>query len=47
MGGHHGAEKALEPVVVMNVGYNDWSAVYDVGRVMRALRAAGVTPSCG
>jgi GDSL-like lipase/acylhydrolase family protein len=38
-----GAEgRALGPVVVVNVGYNDWAAVYDVDRVMRALRAAGV-----
>ena len=29
-------------MVVINVGYNDWAAVYDVDRVMRALRAAGV-----
>jgi hypothetical protein len=34
--------RTLGPVVVINVGYNDWSAVYDVDRVMRALRAAGV-----
>jgi hypothetical protein len=34
--------RALGPVVVVNVGYNDWAAVYDVDRVMRALRAAGV-----
>ncbi len=34
--------RALGPVVVVNVGYNDWSAVYDVDRVMRALSAAGV-----
>ena len=27
---------------MINVGYNDWAAVYDVDRVMRALRAAGV-----
>ena len=33
---------ALGPVVVINVGYNDWPAVYDVDRVMRALKAAGV-----
>ena len=33
---------ALGPVVVVNVGYNDWPAVYDVDRVMRALKAAGV-----
>lgn len=33
---------ALGPVVVINVGYNDWTAVYDVDRVMRALEAAGV-----
>jgi lysophospholipase L1-like esterase len=32
----------LGSVVVINVGYNDWPAVYDVNRVMRALRAAGV-----
>ena len=34
--------RALGPVVVVNVGYNDWPAVYDVDRVMRALDAAGV-----
>jgi len=34
--------RALGPVVVVNVGYNDWPAVYDVDRVMRALKAAGV-----
>jgi lysophospholipase L1-like esterase len=34
--------RALGPVVVINVGYNDWTAVYDVDRVMRALKAAGV-----
>jgi hypothetical protein len=28
--------------VVVNVGYNDWTAVYDVDRVMRALSEAGV-----
>jgi hypothetical protein len=33
---------ALGPVVVINVGYNDWAAVYDVDRVMRALKRAGV-----
>jgi hypothetical protein len=33
---------ALGSVVVINVGYNDWAAVYDVDRVMRALKAAGV-----
>jgi len=33
---------ALGPVVVINVGYNDWAAVYDVNRVMKALTAAGV-----
>ena len=32
----------LGPVVVINVGYNDWAEVYDVDRVMRALKAAGV-----
>jgi hypothetical protein len=34
--------RALGPVVVVNVGYNDWAAVYDVDRVMKALGAAGV-----
>jgi hypothetical protein len=34
--------RALGRVVVINVGYNDWVAVYDVDRVMRALTAAGV-----
>ena len=34
--------RALGPVVVINVGYNDWAAVYDVDRVVRALRSAGV-----
>ena len=34
--------RALGPVVVVNVGYNDWAAVYDVDRVMKALKAAGV-----
>lgn len=33
---------SLGSVVVVNVGYNDWAAVYDVDRVIRALRAAGV-----
>ena len=33
---------ALGPVVVLNVGYNDWTAVYDVDRVLRALTAARV-----
>ena len=33
---------ALGSVVVINVGYNDWAAVYDVDRVMRALKVAGV-----
>jgi hypothetical protein len=32
----------LGSVVVINVGYNDWVAVYDVDRVMHALKAAGV-----
>jgi hypothetical protein len=27
---------------VINVGYNDWAAVYDVDRMMKALAAAGV-----
>ena len=35
--------RGLGRVVVINVGYNDWVAVYDVDRVMRALKAAGVT----
>jgi hypothetical protein len=34
--------RALGSVVVINVGYNDWPVVYDVERVLRALRAAGV-----
>jgi len=34
--------RALGPVVVINVGYNDWTAVYDVDRVVRALHGAGV-----
>ena len=34
--------RGLGRVVVVNVGYNDWTAVYDVNRVLRALRAAGV-----
>jgi lysophospholipase L1-like esterase len=34
--------RALGPVVVINVGYNDWTAVYDVDRVVRALETAGV-----
>ena len=34
--------RALGPVVVVNVGYNDWAAVYDVDRVMKALKVAGV-----
>jgi hypothetical protein len=33
---------ALGKIVVMNIGYNDWAAVYDVDRVMKALRSAGV-----
>jgi hypothetical protein len=28
--------------VVVNVGYNDWPAVYDVDRLMQALTRAGV-----
>ncbi len=36
----HGS--ALGRVVVINVGYNDWVAVYDVDRVMKALTAVGV-----
>jgi hypothetical protein len=34
--------QALGPVVVVNVGYNDWAAVYDVDRVVRALKGSGV-----
>jgi hypothetical protein len=34
--------RSLGRVVVINVGYNDWVAVYDVDRVLRALRSAGV-----
>ncbi len=34
--------RSLGSVVVVNVGYNDWAAVYDVDRVMRALDGAGV-----
>ena len=34
--------RALGRVVVINVGYNDWSAVYDVDRVLRAITAVGV-----
>ena len=34
--------RSLGRVVVVNVGYNDWTAVYDVNRMMRGLRAAGV-----
>ena len=33
---------SLGDIAVINVGYNDWGATYDVGRVMRALRARGV-----
>jgi hypothetical protein len=33
---------SLGSVVIVNVGYNDWAAVYDVDRVMRALAGAGV-----
>jgi hypothetical protein len=33
---------ALGPLVVVDVGYNDWAAVYDVDKVMRALEAARV-----
>ena len=35
--------RGLGPVVVINVGYNDWAAVYDVDRVVKALRSAGRT----
>jgi len=34
--------RGLGSVVVINVGYNDWTAVYDVDRVMRALKSSGV-----
>jgi hypothetical protein len=34
--------RGLGRVVVINVGYNDWVAVYDVDRVMRALKQIGV-----
>jgi lysophospholipase L1-like esterase len=34
--------RSLGPVVVINVGYNDWAAVYDVDRIMQALESAGV-----
>jgi hypothetical protein len=34
--------RGLGRAVVINVGYNDWAAVYDVDRVMRALKQAGV-----
>lgn len=34
--------RALGRVVVINVGYNDWAAVYDVDRVVKALSAVGV-----
>ena len=34
--------RSLGSVVVVNVGYNDWAAVYDVDRVMPALDGAGV-----
>lgn len=37
-----GQRSALGSVVVVNVGYNDWAAVYDVDRVMRTLRVARV-----
>jgi len=33
---------ALGRLVVIDVGYNDWAAVYDVDRVVRTLRASGV-----
>lgn len=33
---------SLGDVVVIHVGYNDWREVYDIGRVMAALRARGV-----
>jgi len=37
-----GGALALGPVVVVNVGYNDWAAVYEVDKVMLALKAAKV-----
>lgn len=33
---------SLGDVAVIHVGYNDWGAVYDIGRVMAALKARGV-----
>jgi hypothetical protein len=36
------SRRSLGRAVVINVGYNDWVAVYDVDRVMRALRSVGV-----
>ncbi len=33
---------ALGDVVLIHVGYNDWGAVYDIGQVMKALKARGV-----
>jgi hypothetical protein len=34
--------RGLGRVVVINVGYNDWVAVYDVDRIMRTLKQVGV-----
>jgi hypothetical protein len=34
--------RALGPVVVVNVGYNDWAAVYSIDKVMHAFTAAKV-----
>jgi hypothetical protein len=34
--------RALGRVVVINVGYNDWAAVYDVDRMMKVLTEVGV-----
>jgi len=36
------SRSTLGPVVVVNVGYNDWAAAYDVDKVMLALEAAKV-----
>lgn len=33
---------SLGDIAVIDVGYNDWAATYDVPRVVRALRARGV-----
>lgn len=38
----HSRGATLGPVVVVDVGYNDWAAVYHVDKVMLALRSARV-----